>query len=71
MEIPSQVLVHNELLGVKGKEATLLEVHPNGTYELKLGFGEKTHRVLLPVVSTVLIAKEAEEETTEGIDIER
>ena len=70
MEVPSQVLVHSAILGIKGGEATLLEIHPNGTYELNLSFGTKIHRVLLPVEATVLISKEPEEATAPGLPVE-
>jgi len=70
MELPVDVLVHNELLGVKGTRGRLLQ-HTEGYYEINLLFGERTHRVLLPVAQTVLIVAEAEDVGSQGIEIER
>lgn len=61
MELPIEVLVHNELLGMKGTRATLL-ARDGRAYELNCRFGSKTHRVLLPVAGTVLIVREPEAE---------
>jgi hypothetical protein len=71
MEPPVEVLVHNELLGLKGREATLLAVSPHGYYEVATDFGDRPHRVLLPIVATVLIARDPEEEWEPGVEIER
>ncbi len=71
MELPTQVLVHNQILGVKGAKGTLLSVSPHGYYEVNLKFGDSQHRVLLPVSSTVVIASEAEETGGEPIELER
>jgi hypothetical protein len=70
MELPTDVLVHNELLGVKGSRGRLLQV-AHGYYELNLLFGERTHRVLLPVAQTVLISDQAEETPGPGVEVER
>jgi len=62
MELPAQVMVHNELMGMKGNRATLLQISPDGYYELNLRLpGDKVHRVLLPIGATALIATEPEE----------
>jgi hypothetical protein len=72
VELPTEVLVHNELVGMKGTRGTLLQVDPHGYYEVNVRFGERTHRVLLPVAATVIIAQEPEEHpTAAGEDIER
>ena len=71
MELPAEVLVHNELLGLKGGRGTLLRVTSEGYYELNCRFGEKLHRVLLPINSTVIIYKEPEEAFGTDFDIER
>ncbi len=71
MEVPTDVLVHNTILGWKGSPGRLLRIAPEGYYELNVSFGEKTHRVLLPIHSTVLMSKEAESPIAEGIEIER
>ena len=54
MEVPAEVRIHNELLGLKGAKGTLLQIG-DGYYELNCPFGERIHRVLLPMASTVLI----------------
>jgi len=72
MELPAEVRVHNELLGLKGASARLLQVSSDGYYELRLSFGENQHRVLLPVATTVVIAAQPETQT-EGVvsEVER
>ena len=60
MELPAEVLIHNDVLGLKGTKARLLTVASEGYYELNLSFGDRVHRVLLPVRGTVVIAAEAE-----------
>ncbi len=71
MDLPADVQLHNELVGLKGKKATLVAVSPHGYYEVNLSFGENIHRVLLPVVNTVVIFREPEAQYESGIDIER
>lgn len=72
MELPAEVMVHNELMGMKGTRARLLQVSADGYYELNVKFGERTHRVLLPVASTGVIAREPEAVTAAGLEeIER
>lgn len=71
METPTEVLIHNQLAGMKGTRGRLLAVSSSGYYEVNCKFGEKRHRVLLPIANTVVIAQEAEEVPTEAIDIER
>ena len=71
MELPAEVLVHNEILGLKGAKGRLLTVAQEGYYELNLAFGERTHRVLMPIERTVIIASQAEAEFGIGEEIER
>lgn len=72
MELPAEVLIHNETVGMKGSRGTLLQIHPHGYYEANVKFGERLHRVLLPIHRTVVIAQEAEEAVPqEEIEIER
>ena len=71
MEIPTEVLIHNELLGLKGAKGTLIRVGEDGYYEVNLRFGSNTHRVLLPVATSVLIAADPEPAAGEQVDIER
>ena len=61
MDLPAEVRVHNSLVGMKGTRATLLTVS-NGYYELKARFGDRLHRVLLPIAGTAVISQDEEEE---------
>lgn len=60
MELPAEVMIHNEILGMKGKKGTLLQISPHGYYEINTHFGEQLHRVLLPILATVLISSDPE-----------
>lgn len=71
MEIPTDVLIHNELLGLKGSRGVLIRVATEGYYEVNLRFGSNTHRVLLPIDATVVIAAEAEPAAGEQTEVER
>lgn len=73
MELPVPVLIHNELLGLKGAAGSLIQIFPEGYYLVSAAFGSKTHRVQLPISQTVLIVEEPEEEAAAGepIEIER
>jgi hypothetical protein len=71
MELPAEVLIHNEILGLKGAKGRLLTIGREGYYELNLTFGDRTHRVLLPVERTVVIASQPEAEFGAGEEIER
>jgi len=69
MELPAEVLIHNELLGVKGGKGTLLKITSEGYYEVNCLFGDKLHRTYFPVQATVLICREPEQ-TVDGVDLE-
>jgi hypothetical protein len=71
MELPVAVLIHNELAGLKGVEGYLHQVSENGYYVVQYRFGDKVHRVLLPIPQTVLIFKEPEEAVEAPIEVER
>jgi hypothetical protein len=73
MELPASVLIHyqGESFSLKGNAGTLVQVSADGYYEVNLGFGGNVHRVLLPIHGTVLIQKEPEPPTPEGLEIER
>ena len=71
MEVPSEVLVHCDVLGVKGTRGHLLQISPHGYFEVNLAFGDKQHRVLLPIGRTVLIASSPEESADLVTDVER
>lgn len=71
MELHTEVLIHNETLGVKGGRGTLLQISPDGYYEVSCFFGERRHRTLLPIHGTVLISREPEDTTSTDLEIER
>jgi hypothetical protein len=71
MELPAEVLIHNEILGVKGGKGTLIQISPEGFYEVNCMFGERLHRTLFPIEGTVLIAREPEELTRSDMEIVR
>lgn len=71
MELPAEVLIHNELLGIKGGRGTLLRVAQEGYYEVNCRFGERLHRTYFPIGNTVLIAQNPEVPTGMEGEIER
>ncbi len=71
MDLPAEILIHNALLGLKGGKGKLVRVSSQGFYEVKIAFGKKTHRVLLPVDETVVIFREPEAEWEPGVEVER
>lgn len=71
MELPTEVVIHNTQLGMKGGHGRLLRISPEGYYEVTIALGEKQHRALLPVTHTVLIVKDAEEEAGGQVEVER
>jgi hypothetical protein len=72
MEVPAEVMIHNELLNMRGSKATLLTVSAHGYYEVNVQFGDLLHRVLLPIAETVLIWQQSEEVVAGGeFEIER
>lgn len=71
MDLPAQVLLHNEVLGLKGGKGTLIAVDARGFYEVKISFGEKIHRVLLPIAESVVIFREPEPQYVIESEIER
>ena len=70
MELPAEVLIHNTQLGMKGAPGKLIAITSHGCYEVNCAFGDKVHRVLLPIRSTVLISREPEEPPVAGLEIE-
>jgi hypothetical protein len=71
MELHTEVLIHNETLGVKGGRGVLLQISADGYYEVNCVFGERVHRTLFPIHGTVLISREPEEPTHSETEIER
>ena len=70
MDLPADVQIHNELLGIKGGKGTLIMVSPHGFYEVNCQFGANLHRVLLPIQNTVLVFRNPEVQVP-GLEIER
>ena len=70
MELPQPVLIHNELLGLKGVQGSLIQIYSEGFYLVSTSFGSRTHKVQLPIDQTVLIHEEPEEEALEAEEIE-
>lgn len=70
MELPLDVLVHNELMGMKGTRGRLLRIHDR-QYEVVCRFGDKEHRMLLPMQTTALIQSEPEPEAGDLLEVER
>ncbi|REJ79955.1 MAG: hypothetical protein DWQ36_01630 [Acidobacteria bacterium] len=72
MELPCDVLLHNSLIGLKGTAGTLVRINEAGYYEVDLTFGDKTHRVMLPIADTVVIEREPQPAGIEAdFEIER
>jgi hypothetical protein len=69
MELHTRVMIHNATLGLKGSEGVLLQISPDGYYEVNCVFGDRVHRTLLPIDGTVLICREPED-TTRLLDTE-
>ena len=72
MELPLDVLIHNKILGIQGSRGELVRISEHGYYEVDLVFGERAHRVLLPVADTVIIERNPREPDVEAdFEIER
>ena len=71
MELHTEVLIHNDILGVKGGRGVLVQINPDGYYEVNCVFGERVHRTLFPIQGTVLISREPEDTTRPEMEIER
>ena len=71
MDLPADVRVYNELVGLKGNRGSLIFVSEHGFFELRMQFKESTHRVLLPIAQTGLIFSEPEVSYVVEDEIER
>ncbi|MGB3561812.1 MAG: hypothetical protein WBH75_08350 [Thermoanaerobaculia bacterium] len=71
MELPAEILIHNSVLGMKGAKGTLLHMSELGFYEVNCHFGDKVHRILLPIAETAIILRDPEETMPESLEIER
>ena len=70
MDPQSHIRVYNDALGVKGAKGKLLQIHPEGYYEIALEVKERYHQAFLPIHGTVLLAAEPLVES-ETIPVER
>lgn len=71
MELPAEVLIHNDIMSFKGIMGTLISISPAGYYEVNCRYGELLHRTLFPIQGTVLIAREPEDLMRQDQEIER
>lgn len=71
MDLPTEVLIHNSTLGLKGTRGTLLAISDLGFFEVRCELGSRIHRILLPVGQTALIVSEAEEVSEATLEVER
>jgi len=71
MDLPVEVRVYNELMGLKGTRGSLIAISVHGFFELKLRFKDDTHRVFLPVAQTGLIFSDPEVSYVIEDEIER
>lgn len=71
MDIPQDVFVYSQILGLSGTQGTLIAIRPEGYYELRLMSKGKLHVALLPVAQTALVAAEPEPDIAMESAIER
>jgi hypothetical protein len=71
MELPSKVLVYSQILGLSGTAGTLVDIRPEGCFELRLTSQGKLHAVLLPISQTGLVFAEPEPDVMAEENIER
>jgi len=71
MELPSKVLVYTQILEQSPLTGTLVDIRPEGCYELRLTSSGKLHLVLLPVAQTGIVFAEPEPEVMAEENIER
>jgi hypothetical protein len=71
MDLPAEVQISNELIGMKGGKATLVAISAQGYYELRVAFNGRLHKVLLPTASTAIVFRQPEAEFPADVEIER
>ena len=71
IDLPAPCLIHNALLGFKGTEGTLLQISETGYYLVTCKFGDKPHRVMLPIQQTAVIVEEPEAVIVDAVEIEK
>ena len=70
MDLPADCLIHNSQLGFKATPGSLLQISESGFFVVSCKFGDKPHRVLLPIQETVLILEQPEDIVVEAVEIE-
>ncbi|MEL7061776.1 MAG: hypothetical protein AAGN46_17250 [Acidobacteriota bacterium] len=71
MDLPADVQLSNEQLGIKNGKGTLVAVSPHGYYELRLQFKDRLHKVLVPIAGTSIVFRQPEPEFAADMEIER
>lgn len=71
MDMPKDVFVYSQILGLSGTQGTLLAIRPEGYYELRLVSKGRPHLALLPITQTGLVVVEPEPEIAMEPVIER
>lgn len=71
MDMPQEVFVYSQILGLSGTQGTLIAIRSEGYYELRLVSKGRPHLALLPVTQTGLVAVEPEPEIAMESAIER
>ena len=71
IDLPVDCLIHNSQLGFKATPGSLLQISESGFFMVSCLFGDKPHRVLLPIQETVLILEQVEDVVVDAIEIER
>ena len=71
MELPAEVQVSNEQLGIKNGKGTLVAISAHGFYELRMSFNQRLHKVLVPIQDTGIIFRQPEPEFEADLEIER
>lgn len=71
MDIPQEVFVYSQILGLSGTQGTLIAVRPEGYFELRLISKGRPHLALVPITQTALVAVEPEPDIALESGIER
>lgn len=71
MDLPAEVQISNELIGMKGGRATLVAISGHGYYELRINFNGRNHKVLLPTATTAVVFRQPEPEFAADVEVER
>ena len=71
IDLPVDCLIHNSQLGFKATPGSLLQISESGFFMVSCLFGDKPHRVLLPIQETVLILEQPEEVVVDAVEVER